>query len=192
VYGAKHVDPNEIQTMLTPLVEHGYFATNLALIRDRLRQLSWVRDIAARRSWPELLSIVLIEKKPLAQMSGGGLLSEEGEVFFPDPKTYPENLPIFSGPAGKQVLMLEHYKNINRIITPLHAKIIYIELTSYEEWIVSLDNGITLHLGQHDILTRLMHFVNVYHKIIGDHAQDVDYVDLRYSNGVAVKRKMSV
>jgi len=38
-------------------------------------------------------------------------------------------------------------------------------------------------------LTHISHFVKVYPKIIGERANQVDYVDLRYSNGLAIHWK---
>ncbi len=192
VYGVNRVNQQDIQSALTPLLENGFFATKIDRIRDRLREFVWVSDILVRRTWPDLVDITIVEKNAVARWKIGGLLSDNGEVFSPDRKTWPDELPMFAGGAGKQIIMLEHFKNINRILVPLHAKIAYLELTPYEAWKLTLDNGVTLQMGQKDILTRLEHFVKVYSKIIGERADRVEYVDLRYPNGVAIKLKTAV
>lgn len=192
VYGINHVNPKAVQEALQPLVKQGFFATKIALIRNRLREFSWVSDILVRRNWPDLVDVTIVEKNAIALWRNTALLSDGGDIFTPDIATWPSGLPVFNGPSGKQMVMLEHFNNINRILAPLHAKIAYLELTPYEAWKLTLDNGITLQMGQKDVLTRLEHFVKVYGKIVGDRAQDVDYIDLRYSNGVAVKRKTAV
>jgi cell division septal protein FtsQ len=38
-------------------------------------------------------------------------------------------------------------------------------------------------------LTRLSHFVKVYPKIIGERAAQVEYIDLRYQDGLAIRWK---
>lgn len=192
VYGVKRVNQQEIQEVLTPLVENGFFATKIDRIREKLLGFSWVSDSLVRRTWPDVVEITLKEKIALAYWGDSSLLSDNGEVFSPERTTWPQNLPKFVGPPGKQMQMLEHFKNINRILEPIHAKIAYLELTPYEAWKLILDNGITLQMGQKDVLTRLDHFVKVYSKIIGQRAEDVDYIDLRYSNGVAVKLKTNL
>lgn len=192
VYGINHVNPNAVHEALLPLVKQGFFATKIDLIRNRLREFSWVSDILVRRNWPDLVDVTIVEKNAIALWRNTALLSDNGEIFTPDIATWPASLPVFNGPSGKQMVMLEHFSNINRILAPLHAKIAYLELTPYEAWKLTLDNGITLQMGQKDVLTRLEHFVKVYGKIVGDRAQDVEYIDLRYSNGVAVKRKTAV
>jgi cell division protein FtsQ len=86
--------------------------------------------------------------------------------------------------------MLQHFKDINRLLQPLHVRILTLELTPYFTWKLRLDNGMMLQLGHKDILTRLAHFVKVYPKIVGSRVADIEYVDLRYPNGVAVRWKV--
>jgi cell division protein FtsQ len=52
-----------------------------------------------------------------------------------------------------------------------------------------LDNGIFLEAGYKDVLSRLGQLVKVFPKMIGPRIGDVEYIDLRYPNGVAVKWK---
>lgn len=190
VYGVNHVDEHEAQDLLEPLVSHGFFNVNIEYIRDRMLQFPWVSDIFVRRTWPDQLEITIVEKRALASWNNETLLSEGGEIFSPKFDTFPNHLAAFVGPEGKQIIMLQYFNQMNRLLAPLHAKISYLELTPYFSWKMKLDNGITLQIGHKDILTRLDHFVKVYPKIVGDRALDVDYIDLRYPNGMAVKWKV--
>ena len=74
----------------------------------------------------------------------------------------------------------------------IQVNIAILELGPYSTWKAVLDNGIVLQIGHKEILTRLYHFVKVYPKMIGMHAKDVEYVDLRYPNGVAVQWKKTM
>lgn len=192
VYGVNRIDQQEVQALILPLVKHGFFAINVDYVRNRLLQMPWVANLNVRRIWPDKVEITVIERRAIANWNNDGLVSETGEVFSPKPETYPNNLPQFAGPAGKQLEMLKQFKQMNRILTPLHAKISYLELTPYETWKLKLDNGISMQVGHKDILTRLDHFVRVYPKIVGDQAALVDYIDLRYPNGVAVRWKTAI
>lgn len=189
VYGINHVDQAEVQDVLRPLVSHGFFAVNVEYMRDRLLQMPWVSDLYVKRMWPDQVEVTVVEKKAAAKWNESSLLSNAGEVFSPKQETYPAQLPKLMGPQGKQMVMLQYFNDINRVLLPLRAKISYLELTPYFTWKLMLDNGITLQIGHKDVLTRLDHFVKVYPKIVGDRATDVDYIDLRYSNGVAVRWK---
>lgn len=189
VYGLNRVNNQEVQTLLMPLVNCGFFSVDVDHIRDRLLQLAWVSDIFVRRNWPDKIEVTVVEKNAIAKWNGETLLSEAGEVFAPKLETYPTELPELTGPNGKQIVMLDYLTKINRLLSPLHAKISYLELTPYLTWKMQLDNGIRLQIGHKDILTRLNHFVKVYPKIVGDRTNDVEYIDLRYSNGMAVRWK---
>lgn len=189
VYGINRVDKQELQSLLDPLVNRGFFTVNVEYVRDRLLQMPWVAYTSVRRDWPDRLEIIVVEKTPIARWNDHSLLSEAGELFTPKQETYPAGLATFKGPEGKQILMLEYYKEINRLLVPLHARISTLELTPYSTWTLTLDNGVTLQAGHKDVLTRLDHFVKVYPKIVGNREADVEYVDLRYPNGVAIRWK---
>jgi cell division protein FtsQ len=192
VYGLNRVEQRDVKQLLMPLLTHGFFGVNVEYIRDRLLQHPWVYDISVRRHWPDQIEVTIFEKKAVAKWNNQILLSETGVLFIPKVETYPANLPVFSGPSGKQIIMLNYFNKINRILIPLRVKISYLELTPYLTWKLALNNGINLQMGHKDILSRLAQFVSVYPKIVGDHAADVDSVDLRYPNGVAVRWKTPV
>lgn len=190
VFGANRVDHQEIQDLLLPVVNKSYFDINVEYIRDRLLQIPWVGDLNVRRVWPDQIEITVIERNAVARWNNASLLSEAGDLFSPKRETYPLNVPKLIGPSGQQIIMLQYFKDINRLLLPLHAKISSLELTPYFTWKLTLNNGMMLQMGHKDILTRLDHFVKVYPKIVGPRVADVRYVDLRYPNGVAVRWKV--
>lgn len=192
IYGVNRSAHEDIQNVMVPLVKQGFFAVNVEYIRDRLIQMPWIANLNVRRVWPDQVEITVVEKNAIARWNQESLLSDSGELFSPSLTTYPTNLPSLAGPSGKQVIMLQYFNEINRVLSPLHAKISYLELTPYFTWKLTLDNGIMLQIGHKDVLTRLTHFVKVYPKIVGEHAADVDYVDLRYPNGMAVRWKTAI
>lgn len=201
VYGINHLDPNEVKTLLQPLLQRGFFGVHLEEMRERLLQLPWSNDISVRREWPDKIEIKILEKLPIARWDRFEnreikdkskkllLLSKEGEVFSPGGDLGKISLPLLVGPEGQQILMLQYFNKINRLFEPLNTKIAYLELTPYLTWKLTCTNGMTIRIGHKDVLTRVRHFVKVYPKIVGMHAKDVDYIDLRYPNGMAVKWK---
>lgn len=187
VYGVERVDQHEVQNVVAPLANRGFFNVNVEFIRDRLLQMPWVANTFVRRYWPDRIDITIIEKNAIARWNDQSLLSDAGEIFMPMPESIPNTLPELIGPDGQQMVMLQYFNQINRLFIPLHARISHLELTPYFSWKLMLDNGVSVRIGQKDVLTRLGHFVKVYPKIIGNRASDVQYIDLRYPNGMAVK-----
>jgi cell division protein FtsQ len=189
IFGAQHVDHESVQKLIFPLVSRSFFGIDVDKIKERILQLPWVAQVVVRRTWPDLVVVSINEKKPVALWNNNSLLSSAGELFTPQMGTYPTNLPQLMGPAGEQIMMSQYYDKINGILSPLHSKITRLELTPSMAWSLTLDNGMKLTIGHKDILTRLNHFVKVYSKIVGDRVFDVEYIDLRYPNGMAVKWK---
>jgi cell division protein FtsQ len=189
VYGVKHLDQEEMQYLLTPLVSKGFFAVEIEFIKERIMQMPWVADVSVRRIWPDQILIAVSERTPVARWNEMSLLSSSGEVFSPDTTTFPKSLPHFVGPEGEQIHMLQVYTKIDHILQPLHLKVTQLELTPYLSWNLVVAEGMKVRVGYKDILTRINHFVKVYQKIVGARAADVDYVDLRYPNGLAVRWK---
>lgn len=189
VYGARHVNHEEVQAAVLPLVAHNFFSVDLESIKDRLHQFSWVEEVAIRRVWPDRVDVLVTEREPVALWREGNLLSSNGDLFSSGGYQAPLGLPQFVGPEGSQGEMLQFFNDINRRFLLLHAKIAYLELTPYQMWRMVLDNGIRVQIGHKNVLTRLGQFVKVYPKIIGAKAKDVDYVDLRYPSGMAIRWK---
>ncbi|OAI49346.1 hypothetical protein AYO45_02840 [Gammaproteobacteria bacterium SCGC AG-212-F23] len=189
VYGIQHVNRDTVQQIVTPLIHQGFFSVDVNLIKEKLLELPWIANIAVTREWPDRIAITLFEKTPVAQWNEKSLLSNNGELFTPEDNADFKGLPQFIGPPRQQVRMLEFYNQLNTLLQPLHTKISRLELNYSDNWLLTLDNGIKLAVGEKDILTRVDHFVKVYPKIVGDKANQVDSIDLRYTNGLAVKWK---
>ena len=189
VYGVHNTDQQMIQTVLIPLVSKGFFRVDVEQIKEHVQQSPWVSKAVVQRVWPDQVLITLDERTPLARWNKVSLLSTGGELFTPDISTYSDEIPQFIGPDGEHIHMMQSYKKINSLLAPLHFKISRLELTPSMSWILTFDNGIKVSAGYKDVLTHIGHFVKVYSKIVGDRAADVDYIDLRYPNGLAVKWK---
>jgi len=189
VAGIQHVTQQDIQRLLIPLVKKGFFGVNVAHIKESLLQFAWIENVSVRRIWPNQLLVQVTEKNPLARWNETKLLSTSGQIFSPSKQSYPLDLPLFVAPEGEQLQLVHYYEKMNTVLLPLRVKITRVELTAGRTWGLTLDNGIKLRIGQKDSLTRVADFVRVYPKIIGDREQDVEYIDLRYANGLAVRWK---
>ncbi len=189
VAGLHHLDYEEVRSSVMPFVSHGFFAVDVDAIKNKLKQLPWVSEIAVRRIWPDQILVTVLEKNAIARWNDKSILSSRGELFNPTHGVSKTELPQLVGPEGQQMLLAQYFLQINNLLTSLHFRVARLELTPSQSWLLILNNGMKLNIGYKDVLTRISHFVKVYPKIVGNRAADVEYVDLRYSNGVAVKWK---
>jgi cell division protein FtsQ len=189
IVGAQHSDHYTIQHLIQPLVKRGFFGVDVGEIKERISQAPWVSHLMVRRIWPNQVLIQITEKIPVAKWNDHTLISSKGELFHPAETSFPTNLPNFIGQEGDHVRMLSYYQKINNLLYPLHFKILSLEFTPYSVWRITFDNGIKLTTGHKSVLASLDRFVKLYPKVVGDRVDKVEYIDLRYSNGIAVKWK---
>lgn len=185
-----HTATKELQKIITPYVETNFFAVNLWELKSRLLQSPWVADVSIAKVWPQTINIKITEQKPDAVWNNDNLLNGKGEVFSPAKASFPKGLPNFYGPIGQQDVVLKAYRLMQAELLPLKLRIAAIELTERQAWRLQLNNGMYIILGHTDVMKHLQKMVAIYPKIIGSHGNLVNYLDLRYSNGVAVSWKV--
>ena len=106
IYGVNHLAHDQLQDIVAPFVQNGFFNIDLAELKDRILQLAWTENVAIKRTWPNKLKIMLTEKKPIANWNDKSLLSDKGEIFSPLSDHYPLTLPQLVGPVSYTHLTL--------------------------------------------------------------------------------------
>ena len=100
-------------------------------------------------------------------------------------------LPQFSGPAGTAEEVARRYGAFRQALAPLGLEPRQVLLSPRYAWQIRLSNGLTLELGRDQLkeplLERLSRFVANYAQTLGSLNRRLDYVDLRYPNGFALR-----
>ena len=182
-----HVNEAMLRNSVVDNVQGGYFNIDVASLRKTVEQLPWVKTSAVRRVWPDTVVISVVEQQPLATWAKGGLVNIHGELFEPEVSSQLKQLPMFSAPVGMQQSVTELYRDLSAQLTPLGMRIVGLQLDDRRAVQLQLHNGIQLVLGREERLARLQRFVNVYNKTLAHHTMRIRRVDLRYSNGMAVR-----
>jgi len=181
-----HTTRAEIESALVNRVAGNFFDVRLGEVRAALEALPWVRRVGVRRVWPDRLEVEIEEHVALARWSDGGLVNTFGERFPGKPAGA---LPLFVGPRGSEGEVTRAYASFSRAVAPLGAHPDQVVLTARYAWQLHLDNGVQLMLGRDAAAAqeRLERFVAVLAAAQGRMAAHVEYVDLRYPNGFALR-----
>jgi cell division protein FtsQ len=157
---------------------------DLAATRAAFEKLPWVRSAVLRRQWPGRLDVGLEEHVALARWSDSALVNTHGEIFK---ATYNGELPAFAGPpeAAKEIAI--QYEYFRSVLAPIARTPVRVSVTTSQAWRIGLDGGTVLELGREQVEARLARFVSVYDRTIARLNRRIDYVDLRYANGFAVR-----
>ncbi len=161
-----------------------FFTLNLAATRAAFERLPWVRQVNVRRHWPARLEVTLEEHVPLARWGNTALVNTHGEVFQ---AAYDGTLPVFIGPDGAAREIAIQYRYFRRSLAAIGKTPVQVQVSPRRAWQVKLASGMTLALGREQIEARLARFVAVYDRTLGQLGRRIDYVDLRYANGFAVR-----
>lgn len=190
VHGAFiNVDEVMLHRAVTGVVAGGYFNVDVARVREVVEKLPWVSEASVRRVWPDTLSVSVVEQKPIAVSHKSGLINTNGEVFKPLDKKIPVALPVFDGSAHLNKIMLSHYHEMNNLLVTIDKKIVYIKVDDRHAVELKLDNGLKVVLGRENTKGRLERLMRVYNKILSSRINDIDVIDLRYTNGMAIRWK---
>lgn len=182
----EHTQTEAVQDMVQPALVGGFLRADLQHIRQQLEDLPWIYQATVQRKWPNALEINVVEQLPIARWGDSGFLNHEGEVFNSDSGRDQQGLPLLVGPDGAAKSMMAGYQRIVEILAPLHLTVEQLEVDERGQVQVVLAGGMQLILGSEEFLERMHRFVAIYRRELGARAAEVERVDLRYSNGVAV------
>jgi len=179
-----HLTTEDIATMTQREIKGNFFTLDLAATRAAFEKLPWVRKAGVRRHWPARLEVTLEEHVPLARWGNLALVNTHGEVFE---ARYDGDLPVFVGPAESAKEIAIQYEYFRRSLAAIGKIPVRVQLSARRAWEVRLDGGPTLELGREQVEARIARFVAAYSRSLGRLERRIDYVDLRYSNGFAVR-----
>jgi cell division protein FtsQ len=182
-----HVTEKELREIVASSDLAGFFSSDLEGLASRLRNMPWVEAVAVRRVWPDALHITVIEQQAVAYWNDNALLNGAGQTFSPVKDSYPHGLTQFNGPEGTEMQMLERYLSMRAILQAQGRDIDELILDARRAWQLKLDNGISLALGRSDGQQRLQRFTRAYANFLNNKQETISTVDLRYTNGFAVR-----
>ena len=179
-----HVTRAQVETIVRNEMRGTFFTLNLPAARRAFEKLPWVREVNLRRQWPDRLEVMVTEHVALARWSNLALVNTRGEVFQ---AAYDGSLPVFIGPPGTSKEIAIQYEYFRRTLATIGATPALVQLTPRRAWQVRLAAGPTVELGRDDIEARLARFIAVHPRSLAALNRRIDYVDLRYANGFAVR-----
>ncbi|MDB6095973.1 MAG: cell division protein FtsQ [Francisellaceae bacterium] len=194
VHGAlRHTTEEEIKESLISQVQSGFFGLEIEKVKSQLMKSPWIAHIKVKRAWPDKLIIKLSEYQPLAQFGNNSVIATEGHIIgITDLQKLPSYLPYFQGPHFRAKEMVTQYSTISEALQSIGLHLNHLILSEEGTWQFILDNGLKVVLGKQSIAERLGRFIKIYQKNINPYNHLMNYIDLRYTNGLAIGWKAGV
>jgi cell division protein FtsQ len=182
----KHVQPEMVRVAVVAQLPEGFLTMDLNAARASLERLPWVEHARVERVWPGDLRVRVWEREPFSRWRDLGLLSTEAVAFVPDAGEIPAGLPQLSGPDGHEQEVMEAYKQLSQRLAQTPFVLASLSMDMRGEWLAHTVSGIELRLGRGQPETKLDMITGPVLRVLAPRLQEVNYVDLRYTNGFAV------
>lgn len=182
-----HVDPTILINTLKPLTSTGFFSVDIQAITQTVAHLPWVENVRVSRIWPSTLLIDIVEREPVARWGDSQLLDRHGIIFTPEKIDGFDALPQFIGPEHLALFMWQTYQTMQTLLNSQALQIKQVTVTNRRSWQITLTNGLNVVLGNRNMVLRLGRFITVYPTVFADKKTQATEVDLRYTNGFAIK-----
>lgn len=186
-----HVTTQALQHAVADAATGGFLSVDVDAIRRAALSLPWVHSVAVRRVWPDTLRLSVAEQVAVARWGERGLINSDGDVFTPDPSSVPPGLPELHGPAGTEHAVLGQYRAMSQSLASLQLQITRMELDERRAWRITFNGGMELVLGREQAEARLQRFITIYPALQAAAPPGIARVDMRYSNGFALQRKVT-
>jgi len=186
-----HIDQLTVRANVVGHLKGNFFTVDLDAARQAFEQLPWVRHASVRRVWPNALAVTLDEYKPLGTWGSDQLVSTDGELFTANQGELDHELPAFDGPDDSAKEVVARYHDLQHWFAPLGLTPEEVTLSPRYAWTVKLSNGTQVEFGRErnaDTLSERAHrLVAAWAPITQRWGKDIEYADLRYPNGFAIR-----
>ncbi len=182
----QRVTPLQVEEAISDELDAGFFGADVGRMQAKIQALAWIDGATVARRWPNRIAIAVSEQVPAAIWGETGLLNVRGELFVTEARHIPAELPRLSGPDDRSDDVARRYLAVRDQLIPLGLDVRRVHLDARGAWDMTLTNGIEVRLGRRDVDERTELFLDVVGNIITGRAADIDYVDMRYSNGFTI------
>lgn len=187
----ENLDQQDMQAVLQQYIGQGFFSLDIHALQQTLYANSWTESVSVRRVWPARLRVVIKEKKPVARWDDKHLLSDSAKVYLAETEPF-AHLPLVHAANHPPIWVLQQFYRLEARFNSVDEPLVALQVDSRGALNVELINGLQIQLGRGNIDRKIDRLVNIYQQQILPRREQIQRLDLRYSNGFAVAWKKEV
>jgi cell division protein FtsQ len=187
----ENLDQREVETVLQDYIGQGFFSLDIHQLQQTLKANSWTDSVSVRRIWPDKLRVTVTEKKPIARWDDEHLLSDTARVFAAHGADF-GRLPLVHAVNYEPAWVMRQFQKLQASFDRVDERVVSLQVDSRGALDVKLINGLQIKLGRAEIDRKIERLVNIYQQQILPRREQIERIDMRYSNGFAVAWKKEV
>ena len=184
----EYLDQDEVEQALQSYIGQGFFSLDIHQLQRSLHEKPWTDSVSVRRIWPDKIRVTISEKKPVARWDEQHLLSDKARVYQADTRDF-SHLPLVHAMNHRPEWVLTRFYALDARFTSVDERVQALRVDSRGALDVELINGLQIKLGRSDIERKIDRLISIYSKQILPRREQIERLDLRYSNGFAVAWK---
>jgi len=187
----EHLDQREVEATLQDYIGQGFFSLDILRMQQALQDMAWTETVSIRRIWPDQIRVAILEKKPVARWDDDHLLSDSARVYPADTRAF-AHLPLVHAANHSPAWVLRQFDRLQARFEGVDERLVSLRVDSRGAFDIELINGLQIKLGRDDIDHKIDRLANIYLRQILPRREQIERLDLRYSNGFAVAWKKEV
>jgi len=184
----ENLDQQTVELTLHQYIGQGFFSLDIHELQQTLHANAWTDSVSVRRIWPDKLRVRIKEKKPIARWDDEHLLSDSAKVYLADIEPF-SHLPVVHAVNHQPVWVLQQFYRLEARFNSVDERLVGLRVDSRGALNVELINGLQIKLGRGNIDHKIDRLVGIYQQQILPRREQIERLDLRYSNGFAVAWK---
>ena len=183
----EHVAKQEIRAVAANYMRDGFFTIKLFDFEKDLETIPWIFKANIKRKWPNKLTINIEEQTPRFRWTGQSLLNQDAEPFLVSNFDAYKQLPRLSGLAGREQYLASLFHQYNERFYEMGLSIAAIEEDARYDKVITLTNGISINVGREQTSQQIERCLRSFAEFSTDERAAIVQIDLRHSNGFAVR-----
>jgi cell division protein FtsQ len=167
-------------------IDNNFLRLDLMHLKHVLLEDPWVESVSLVRRWPDTLVVKIMEQKPIARWDNG-FLNQRGEIVRVKKIDQLQGLPWLRGNETDAVEILQQYQDLSQLLRARGLDILALKCDNKKSWRLTLKHNVEIVIGRDQVMEKMRRFITVYDTQLSHHWADVEAVDVRYSNGVAIR-----
>ena len=183
------LDKDQLKPVIEPFTKTNLYLLDQKALETAIESNPWVHSASMTKIWPDKLIVKIFEQRPVAFWGDKEMLAENGEIIKASLPKEKGNLPLLYSPSDKGRNMATGFLKIREWMKDFPLKMVEFKEDRRGSWQIKLQNGMTVKIGREHQKKRLRRFMVGYDHSLKQVINNVKTVDLRYTNGFAVKWK---